>query len=86
MTSSLPTTVDPAAIQEVLDGRWAHVRRDAREQLGDPEYAPVYGEGMQEARELASELAGKLAGTGATSLEVTIEESPGQGASCAVEL
>ena len=38
------------------------------------------------AAHVASELGGKLAGTGATSLEVTIEESPGQGASCTVEL
>ena len=38
------------------------------------------------AAHVASELRGKLAGTGATSLEVTIEESPGQGASCSVEL
>jgi acyl-CoA oxidase len=68
VTSTLPTTVDPKAIQEVLDGRWGHVRRDAREHLGDPEYAPVYGETMQEARERISRLAKKLADTGRVGL------------------
>ena len=34
VTQSLPRSVDPQRLQEVLDGRWAHVRRDAREQLG----------------------------------------------------
>ena len=29
-------TVDPANSRSVLDGRWADVRRDAREHLGDP--------------------------------------------------
>jgi 6-pyruvoyltetrahydropterin/6-carboxytetrahydropterin synthase len=38
------------------------------------------------AAHVAAELAATLAGLGATSLEVTIEESPGQGASCAVAL
>ena len=57
MTSTLPTTVDPKKLQEVLDGRWAHVRRDAREHLGDPEFAPVYGETMPEARERITRLA-----------------------------
>jgi acyl-CoA oxidase len=56
--------VDPARITEVLDGRWAHVRRDAREQLGDPKYAPVYGESMTEARERITRLAADLAATG----------------------
>jgi len=28
VTTSLPATVDPKAIQQVLDGRWAHVRKD----------------------------------------------------------
>ncbi|HMC72389.1 MAG TPA: acyl-CoA dehydrogenase, partial [Mycobacteriales bacterium] len=68
MTSTVPASVDPARIQEVLDGRWAHVRQDAREHLGNPEYAPVYGETMQEARERISALAKKLAGTGRVGL------------------
>jgi acyl-CoA oxidase len=69
--TSTPTPlgpVDPARIQEVLDGRWAHVRQDAREQLGDPEYAPVYGESMTEARERVTALSRKLAGTGRVAL------------------
>ncbi|MGY1794668.1 acyl-CoA dehydrogenase [Geodermatophilus sp. SYSU D00525] len=68
MTSTLPRTVDPARLREVLDGRWAHVRRDAREQLGDPKYAPVYGESVQEARERITRLAGELAATGRVGL------------------
>ena len=44
VTNSLPASVDPKALQEVLDGRWAHVRRDARENLDDPDFLPVYGE------------------------------------------
>jgi acyl-CoA oxidase len=68
VTSTLPPTVDPRALQEVLDGRWAHVRQDAREHLGNPEFAPVYGETVQEARERITRLAGKLAGTGRVGL------------------
>jgi acyl-CoA oxidase len=60
--------VDPARLTEVLDGRWAHVRRDAREQLADPKYAPVYGESMTEARERITRLAGDLAATGRVGL------------------
>ncbi|WP_369255828.1 acyl-CoA dehydrogenase family protein [Geodermatophilus amargosae] len=68
MTSTLPRTVDPACLQEVLDGRWAHVRRQAREQLGDRRWAPVYGESVQEARERVTRLAGELAATGRVAL------------------
>jgi acyl-CoA oxidase len=60
--------VDPARLTEVLDGRWAHVRRDARESLGDARYAPVYGESMTEARERVTRLAGDLAATGRVGL------------------
>ncbi len=49
MTTSLPHAVDPKALTEVLDGRWGHVRRDARENLHDPDLLPVYGENVQEA-------------------------------------
>ena len=69
MTSTpLTGSVDPARIQEVLDGRWAHVRRDAREQLGSAEYAPVYGEHHTVARERITELSRKLAATGRVAL------------------
>ena len=64
MTSTVPASVDPKSIQEVLDGRWAHVRRDARENLRDPDFAPVYGESMQEARERVTRMAKKLADSG----------------------
>ncbi|TFV75025.1 acyl-CoA oxidase [Blastococcus sp. CT_GayMR19] len=56
--------MDPARIQEVLDGRWAHVRRDARENLNDPDFLPVYGENVQEARERVTRAAKKLAESG----------------------
>ncbi len=68
MTSTLPRTVDPSCLREVLDGRWAHVRREAREQLGDRRWAPVYGESVQEARERVTRLAAELATTGRVSL------------------
>jgi acyl-CoA oxidase len=68
MTSTVPTTVDPKAIQEVLDGRWAHVRKDARENLDDPDLLPVYGESVQEARERVSRAAKKLAESGRVGL------------------
>lgn len=56
--------VDVEAIREVLDGRWAHVRRDARESLTDPDFLPVYGESMQQARERVTRAARKLAASG----------------------
>jgi acyl-CoA oxidase len=68
VTSTVPTTVDPKAIQEVLDGRWAHVRKDARENLDDPDLLPVYGETVQEARERVSRAAKKLADSGRVGL------------------
>jgi acyl-CoA oxidase len=68
VTSTLPRTVDPSCLREVLDGRWAHVRREAREQLGDRRWAPVYGESVQEARERVTRLAAELATTGRVSL------------------
>ena len=68
MTTSLPASVDPKALQEVLDGRWAHVRRDARENLNDPDFLPTYGENVQEARERVTRAAKKLAASGRVSL------------------
>ena len=64
MTSTLPATVDPKRLQEVLDGRWAHVREDARTHLGDPEYAPVYGESMQEASKGVAGVIGRSIASG----------------------
>jgi acyl-CoA oxidase len=64
MTGSLPASVDPTVLQEVLDGRWAHVRRDARENLHDEEFLPVYGESMQDARERVTRMSKKLADSG----------------------
>ncbi|RZU34037.1 acyl-CoA dehydrogenase [Blastococcus saxobsidens] len=65
MTSTpVNASVDPKVLQEVLDGRWAHVRRDARENLDDPEMLPVYGETMQEARDRVTRMSKKLADSG----------------------
>ena len=64
MISTVPASVDPKAIQDVLDGRWAHVRRDARENLLDPDFLPTYGENVQEARERVTRAARKLAESG----------------------
>src|ERR1700712_5238792 len=49
VTTSLPASVDPKKLTDAMDGRWAHVRQDARESLRDPDFAPVYGETIQEA-------------------------------------
>jgi acyl-CoA oxidase len=68
VTTTLPPKADPARIQEVLDGRWAHVRRDARENLDDPDFLQVYGETMQEARERVTRAAKKLADSGRVGL------------------
>ncbi|MBJ7451821.1 MAG: acyl-CoA dehydrogenase family protein [Blastococcus sp.] len=64
MTSTPIAPVDPKVLREVLDGRWAHVRRDARENLDDPDFLPVYGESMAEARERVTRAAKKLADSG----------------------
>jgi acyl-CoA oxidase len=64
VTNTVPTTVDPTKIQEVLDGRWGHVRRDARENLRDPDFLPTYGENVQEARARVTRAAKKLADSG----------------------
>ncbi|MBM7806923.1 acyl-CoA oxidase [Geodermatophilus bullaregiensis] len=72
MTQTLPTAVDPAHLRDVLDGRWAHVRRQAREQLG-PQFAPVYGETVPEARARITRLSRELAATGRVSLGFPVE-------------
>src|SRR4051812_13302912 len=68
MTTSLPHTVDPKALTEVLDGRWGHVRRDAREHLHDPDLLPVYGETVQAARARVTRMAARIAGSGQVTL------------------
>jgi acyl-CoA oxidase len=68
MTSTLPPTVDPKKLQEILDGRWAHVRHDARENLHDEEFLPVYGESMTDARDRVTRAMTKLAESGRTVL------------------
>ncbi|SHN81954.1 Acyl-coenzyme A oxidase [Geodermatophilus obscurus] len=68
MTTSLPHAVDPKALTEVLDGRWGHVRRDARENLHDPDLLPVYGENVQEARERVTRMARRIAASGRVTL------------------
>ncbi|MGY1762751.1 acyl-CoA dehydrogenase [Geodermatophilus sp. SYSU D00779] len=68
MTTSLPHAVDAKTLTEVLDGRWGHVRRDARENLHDPDLLPVYGETMQEARERVTRMAAKIARSGRVTL------------------
>ncbi|SET91713.1 acyl-CoA dehydrogenase [Geodermatophilus poikilotrophus] len=68
MTTSLPHAVDPRTLTEVLDGRWGHVRRDARENLHDPDLLPVYGENVQEARARVTRMAEKIAASGRVTL------------------
>lgn len=73
MSSTLPGAVDAARIQEVLDGRGTSLRQELRGILADPEFAPVYGETMSQARQRISWLAKKLAGTGCTGLALPTE-------------
>ncbi|MEU4692614.1 acyl-CoA dehydrogenase [Actinoplanes sp. NPDC023714] len=51
--------VDPARLQEVLDGRWAHVRQAVRDGLG-PGFVTVPGETGPEARARISALIRKI--------------------------
>ena len=73
----LPEKVDPAAIQEVLDGRWAHVRQAVRVQLSGAKWAPVYGEDLETARARITGLAHDLAKTGQTALGFPVEYGGG---------
>jgi acyl-CoA oxidase len=68
VTAILPTKIEPKHLQDVLDGRWSHVRRDARENLHDPDFLPVYGESLAEARERVTRAARKLAECGRVGL------------------
>ena len=70
MTQSLPASEDPARIQEVLDGRWAGMRRDARENLSDPDFLPVYGETNADAEVRAAAEGDTAAEDSATDLAV----------------
>ena len=56
------------ALQSVLDGRWAHVRTEARRVLAGAKWAPVYGEDSETARARTTGLAHDLAATGQTAL------------------
>jgi acyl-CoA oxidase len=47
-------------LQEALDGRWAHVRQAAREQLAGPRFVAVPGETLDEARARISRLIREL--------------------------
>ena len=73
----LPETVDAKSIQEVLDGRWAHVRQGSRVQLSGTKWAPVYGEDLATARARITGLAHDLARTGQTALGFPVEYGGG---------
>jgi acyl-CoA oxidase len=60
MTNSLPTSVAPGPLTEVLDGRWGHVRRAARERLAGPHFVAVPGETIEQARERVTRLIREL--------------------------
>ena len=76
MTTSLPHAVDPVTLTEVLDGRWGHVRRDARENLHDPDLLPAYGEDVRQARARVTRMARKLAGSGRVVLTLFDRRAP----------
>ncbi|MFI7606029.1 acyl-CoA dehydrogenase [Micromonospora sp. NPDC049366] len=57
--SNVPGPVDPARLQDVLDGPWARVRDGHRAKL-DARFLPVYGESGDEARERVTRLLTQL--------------------------
>ncbi|WP_327026723.1 acyl-CoA dehydrogenase family protein [Micromonospora sp. NBC_01739] len=59
MSSRPSEPVDPARLQEVLDGPWAGVREAHRRKLDDS-FLPVYGETGDQARERITRLLGRL--------------------------
>ncbi|SNY70222.1 acyl-CoA dehydrogenase family protein [Paractinoplanes atraurantiacus] len=73
--------VDAAALRDVLDGRWAHIRRAARERLDDSRFTPVPGESIEQARSritgLLAELPGDLGVTAAFPSEYGGSFDPG---------
>ena len=56
--------VDETELRGLLDGRWAHVREQAREVLRGEDFAPVFGLSTQEHRELTLKRLHALADTG----------------------
>ncbi len=58
--------MDPAALQQMLDGRYALVREQVREMLCRPEFAPVIALPTDEYRRRVLEWAQTLAGEGLT--------------------
>lgn len=56
--------VDVAALRELVDGRWAHVRRQVREQLRGPLFAPVHGLDIDSHRQRVYEQMRALAASG----------------------
>ncbi|PRX49893.1 acyl-coenzyme A oxidase [Prauserella shujinwangii] len=66
MTSSLPTAteVDPAALTELLDGRWAKIRREIREQVADTKFREPYGLDVETHRAQVLDQLRELAATG----------------------
>jgi len=73
MTATAETSFDPAALQRLLDGRYAEVRERARQVLSRPEFAPVIGLPTDEYRERVLEWAKTLAVEGASSLGFPVE-------------
>ena len=59
-----PLRVDRTELRRLLDGRWAHVREQARDVLRGDDFAPVAGLPMQEHRELTLKRLHALADTG----------------------
>jgi acyl-CoA oxidase len=45
-----PTPIDAAALQHILDGRWAHIRDGARKIALDPRFAVTFGDDIETQR------------------------------------
>jgi acyl-CoA oxidase len=76
MATTAPETMqsfDPAALQRVLDGRYADLRDQVRQVLSDPEFAPVYALPKEEYREVVLRWVKKLAAEGIPCQEFPVE-------------
>jgi acyl-CoA oxidase len=57
------TDIDPAALQRVVDGRWADIRAQVRETLRDPRFAPQMGLTTEQHRDRVREQIAVIAET-----------------------
>ncbi|WP_199432534.1 acyl-CoA dehydrogenase family protein [Qaidamihabitans albus] len=77
--TSLPTAteIDPGTLTALLDGRWAKIRREIREQVADTRFREPYGLDVERHREQVLEQLHELARTGRPRLGFSAEYGGG---------